>query len=110
MYYLGSALRAYQEQKKDDKIAKELAKVWRTFVGKCEARFEEEGLPSPEELWKLDKDNPDEHTPFKQLAKILEKAEQNPESEESKFVHDIRLIVISARAEAKEIMESETPR
>jgi len=107
MYYLSSSLRAYQEQKKDDKTGKQLAKVWRTFAGKCEVCFEEIGLISPFELWELDKNNPDEHTPFKDLAKILDKAEKDSKSKESKFIHDIRLLVISARAEAKEIMESE---
>lgn len=106
-YYLGSALRADQEQKKDDPTGKQLAKIWRVFAGKCEARFEEEGLPSPSELWTLDTENKDEHSPFKQLAKVLERGEDDPESKEAKFIHDIRLLVISARTEIKEIMEKE---
>jgi len=104
-YYLGSALRAYQEQKKNDPVSKQLAKAWRVFAGKCETRFEEAGLPSLSELWTLDTQNPDEHSPFKQLAKILDKGQSDPESEESKFIHDIRLLVISARSEIKDIME-----
>jgi len=104
-YYLGSALRAYLEQKKNDPVSKQLAKAWRVFAGKCEMRFEEAGLPGLSELWTLDTQNPDEHSPFKQLAKILDKGQSDPESEESKFIHDIRLLVISARSEIKDIME-----
>ncbi|MFA5830766.1 MAG: hypothetical protein WC878_02950 [Candidatus Paceibacterota bacterium] len=106
-YYLGSALRAYQEQKKNDPIGKQLAKIWRAFAGKCETRFEEEGLTSPALLWTLDTENKAEHSPFKQLAKVLDKAREEPESKEAKFIHDIRLLVISARAEIKEIMDNE---
>ncbi len=104
-YYLASALRAYQEQKKDDWIGKQLSKIWRVFAGKCEARFEEEELTSPSELWTLNTENPDENSSFKRLAKVLDKAESDPSGREAKFVHDIRQLIISTRAEIKEIIE-----
>ena len=105
MYYLGSALRAYQEQKKDDPVEKQLSKIWRVFSGKCESVFEDYGLKSPGELWTLDTENPDEHSPFKELSKVLEKAEKDPESKEAKFIHEVRELIISTRAEIKELFE-----
>jgi len=106
-YYLGCALRAFQENKKGDKIGKELAKVWRAFSGKCEDRFEEEGLMNPTKLWKLDKEKPNENSPFKGLSRILDKGLTDKRSDEAKFIHDIRMYIITARAEVKEILEKE---
>jgi len=107
IYYLGSALRAYQEGKKDDPVVKQLAKIWRTLSGKCEILFEEMGLESPYHLWTLNAENEREPTAFRGLADILTKAESDENGREAKFVHDIRALIIEARAEIKEIIEAD---
>lgn len=105
IYYLGAALRAKQFPRKDDAVSKELARVWRSFSERCGVLFEGMGLADPRQAWKLKVMEPREASPFNDLAKTLDGAIAHPESPEAKFVHDIRLAVISARKEIKEILE-----
>lgn len=104
-YYLASALKANQNPDKSDPTVKKLSKVWRQFAGRSDELFSQIGLSNPFTPWTLETGNPDEHSPFKSLAKILEKSEKEPDGKEAKFVHEIRQLVIEARKEAKEILE-----
>ncbi len=105
IYYLGSALKAYQNPNKNDPTVKKLSKIWRQFAGKSDELFSKIDLPNPFTPWTLETGNPEEHSPFKALAKILEKSEKEPNGKEAEFVHEIRQLVIETRKEVKEIME-----
>jgi len=107
IYYLGSALKAYQNPDKSDPTVKKLSKVWRQFAGRSDELFSKINLPNPFVPWTLETGNPDEHSPFKVLAKILEKSEKEPKGKESEFVHEIRQLVIETRKEVKDIIEED---
>jgi hypothetical protein len=85
---------------------KSLTQVWKRFSGACEDLFEDAGLKDPHEAWKLDCENKKENSPFKKLAKVLNRAEEDDESAEAEFVHDMRELIIQTRAEVKEILEA----
>jgi len=90
-----------------DPVSKQLVRIWKNFAGRCDSRFEEEGLLSPLEPWILDNEVPEERSWFKSLAEILKKGTEDPKSREAKFIHDMRALVIQARAEAKEVIETD---
>ena len=106
-YYLGSALRAYQNTDEKDPISKKLANVWKNFADTCTDTFKEYGIESPRKIWKMDPLNPNENSPFQDLAKLLDKAKNEPKSRKAQFVHDVRLLIIQARGEAKKIIEED---
>ncbi|MCI0679944.1 hypothetical protein L0Y41_01220 [bacterium] len=112
-YYLGSALRAFQEDSvarltESDLIREGLANIWRNFAKNCSKLFTKAGMEDPgENFWLLNAKEPDEESPFKDLARILDKGLQDPESTEAKFIHDIRLLIIKTRAEVKDILDKE---
>lgn len=107
VYYLGSALRAYQNTDEKDQISKNLSKTWEKFSKECMIIFEKYGLESPRKWWEIDFLNPNEDSPFKDLAKLLDKSKNNPNSRKAQFVHDIRLLIIQARGKVKEIIEED---
>jgi len=104
-YYLGSALKAYQNPDKSDPVIKKLSKVWMQFSDRCSDLFDANHLPDPLKPWTLDTMNPDAPSEFRILAKVLDKGLEEPESKEAKFIHDMRLLIIQTRAEVKEIIE-----
>lgn len=107
VYYLGSALRAYQNIDEKDQISKNLSKIWEKFSKECVTIFEQYGLESPRKWWEIDFLNPNEDSPFKDLAKLLDKAKNDTKSRKAQFVHDIRLLIIQTRSEVKEIIEKD---
>jgi hypothetical protein len=118
VYYLGTALRAFQEreQKGDDNpIRGELKDVWVEFSKKCSELFAEIGLSEPPEDWKIIRSFDDNHdydkgnSSFKELAKILDEGTTDPNGEPAKFIHDIRLLIIQTRTKVREILEKEKP-
>lgn len=110
-YYLGTALRAFQERNngKKDETTNELAETWKNFSVGCSNLFDLNGLEEPSKIWEIDLDYDNEPSPFKDLAKILDEGTTKPESEPAKFIHDMRLLIIQTRTKVREILEKEKP-
>jgi len=105
VYYLGSALRAYQENKKDNPVNVELAQIWQDFTQECSKSFIRKGLSDPSELWFLYQKKPEEPSPFKELARVLNSSVSDKEGKDAAFVHEIRLLVIQTRNKIREILD-----
>jgi len=118
-YYLGAALRAFQEteegERENDVVSAELAEVWKVFSEKCIKLFADSGLSDPKKIWHvginpLDPSKVDiEYVKgeFLELANILNNAESDPGGPEAEFVHNIRLLIIQTRTKVKEVLEKE---
>jgi len=118
-YYLGAALRAFQEkaegEKENDPVSNELSDVWEEFSEKCTELFVGSGLSDPKTIWHVGFAETLFWTPevtyvkgeFIELANILNNAESDPGGPESEFVHNIRLLIIQTRTKVKEILEKE---
>jgi hypothetical protein len=112
VYYLGTALRAFQERKQkgdNNTIREELADIWTEFSRKCSELFIEIGLVELPQKWRINCDYSNEQSSFKDLAKILEEGTTNKESKSAKFIHGMRLLIIQTRTKVKEILEKEQP-
>ena len=114
IYYLGTALRSFQEKKGDeydtDPVLKELSDIWTEFSENCKKLFSENGLKKPSDFWELNKESPDAPSSFKDLAKILEEGTTDKESSSAKFIHDMRLLIIQTRTKVKQIIEQNLPK
>jgi hypothetical protein len=112
-YYLGTALRAYQDRKQSkqdtDLVRAELADIWMEFSEKCSRLFTDIGLDVPSQKWRINCDYSNEQSSFKDLAKILGEGTTNKESKSAKFIHDMRLLIIQTRTKVKEVLEKEKP-
>jgi hypothetical protein len=112
-YYLGTALRSFQEKLQNeydnDPTLKELSDIWKEFSEKCTEVFQKTGIKEPSEIWTIRREFPDEPSPFKDLAKILEEGTANKESMSAKFIHEMRLLVIQTRTKVKKIIEQNLP-
>ncbi len=119
-FLLGAALKAYQREavtgEKLDETETKLAEVWGDFSNSLAAIFEEYNLKNPGEAWvapnsdgllgpaKLEVIYAKGKSDFIPLAKLLEEARLNPQSNGAEFVKKVRGLIIKARKKVKDII------
>lgn len=117
-YYLGAALKAYQEKSYDSPLPagatmagrEALAAVWGQFSQDIEAIFKQYGLFSPSEpdSWPAPYSEADS-TGFWKLAQLMDEAAKDKDSMGGNFVVEIRDALTKARVQAAKLMTPEEP-
>jgi hypothetical protein len=113
---LGAAGAAYQYEGSRDEVQTGLAQIWETFDAAACALFQEFGMAEPSEAWiatEVDYDDsshkiePHLCQNFRQLAKLLDEAATNPDSDGARFQDAIQRLIISHRSQVATLLGSE---
>ena len=107
-YFLGAALKAYQETclgiKVRDQTHKNLAETWTGFSDSCRKIFKNHGLDDiPYQLWNPREKDPNKN-PFILMADLLDEAAEDFKTRGGKFVSEVRKLVIETRAKVNNLI------